>query len=95
LDGLDESGGLYAVIERSKFAPNRRAWARQLRPQEFVPGTATLVPSAPPPEIDMCDPMPPPRANAACENTRQAAKKRNEPRFMVHTPRVAMTCTES
>jgi hypothetical protein len=56
-------------------------------PDEFVPGAAPLVPSAPPPviDIDMCDPMPP-RANAACESTRQAANKRTETGFMVHSP---------
>jgi len=53
-------------------------------PEEFVPGAAPLVPSAPPPDIDMCDPIPP-RANAACENARQAANKRNKAGFMGHS----------
>ncbi len=56
-------------------------------PNEFVPGAAALVPSAPPPAIDMCDPMLP-RAYAAPERARQARMQTNEKRIITNTPNV-------
>jgi hypothetical protein len=51
-------------------------------PNELVPGAAALVPKAPP-VTDMCDPMPPPRANAAVvERLTQRATQRTESFFM-------------
>ena|ERR1700761_1947114 len=52
-------------------------------PNEFVPGVAALVPKAPP-VTDMCDPMPPPRANAvAVERLTQKATQRTQSVFML------------
>jgi hypothetical protein len=64
-------------------------------PNELVPGAAALVPKAPPvtgmpPATDVwCDPMPPPRANAAVtERLTQRAAQRTESFFM---PRLLRT----
>src|SRR3984893_1076531 len=47
-------------------------------PNELVPGAAALLPKAPP-VMDICDPMPPPRANAAVvERLTQRATQRME-----------------
>jgi len=56
-------------------------------PDELVPGAAALVPKAPP-VADVCDPMPPPRANAAAaERLTQRATQRTESFFMPRLPR--------
>jgi hypothetical protein len=48
----------------------------------LVPGAAALLPKAPP-VTDMCDPMPPPRANAAVvERPTQRATQRTKTLFM-------------
>jgi hypothetical protein len=50
-------------------------------PNELVPGAAALLPKAPPVE-DICDPMPPPRANAVVERLMQRTMQRMEGFFM-------------
>jgi hypothetical protein len=56
-------------------------------PNELVPGAAALVPKAPP-VADGCDPMPPPRANAAAvERPTQTATQRAKNLFMPRIPR--------
>jgi hypothetical protein len=56
-------------------------------PNELVPGAAALVPKAPP-VTDICDAMPPPRANAAVvERLTQRATQRTESFFMPRLPR--------
>ena len=55
-------------------------------PAELVPGAAALLPKAPP-VTDMCDPMPPPRANAvAVERPTKTAMQRMERVFMLKSP---------
>lgn len=58
-------------------------------PAELVPGAAAVVPKAPPPIMDIDDPMPcappmpPPRANAAAvERPMQRATQRTKSFFM-------------
>jgi hypothetical protein len=56
-------------------------------PNELVPGAAALLPKAPP-VADGCDPMPPPRANAAAvERPTQTATQRAKDLFMPRLPR--------
>jgi hypothetical protein len=58
-------------------------------PDELVPGAAALVPRAPPVAAIWCDPMPPPRPNAAvAERLTQRATQRTESFFM---PRLLRT----
>jgi hypothetical protein len=61
-------------------------------PNELVPGAPGLVPKAPPvtamPPDAWCDPMPPPRANAAVmERPTQSATQKAESFFMLNLPR--------
>ncbi len=57
-------------------------------PNELVPGAAALVPKAPPIVDIPCDPMPPPRANAAeVKRLVQSATQRTRCFFMLILPR--------
>ncbi len=56
-------------------------------PNELVPGAAALVPNAPPVMDISCDPIPPPRANAAgVKRPAQSATQRTRRLFMLRTP---------
>src|ERR1700755_2072736 len=56
-------------------------------PNELVPGAAALVPKAPPMVDIPCDPMPPPRANAAVvKRLAQTATQRTKCLFMLRLP---------
>ena len=60
-------------------------------PNELVPGAVALVPKAPPVADIWCDPMPPPRANAAVvERLTQRATQRTESFFMLHAINVTV-----
>jgi hypothetical protein len=62
-------------------------------PNELVPGAAALVPKAPPPIMDIeCEPIPPPRANAAVvERLTHRATQTIESFFMSKLPRMRST----
>ncbi len=57
-------------------------------PNELVPGAVALVPKAPPVADIWCDPMPPPRANAAAVERLTNAKgdAKNGKLFHAETP---------